>query len=54
MIWVKDGVHGAEELAKLLNSLEDDERYEDWDVLVECVRDGEIFYTVIFSSEEIP
>lgn len=54
MIWVKSGVRGEEELAKLLNNLETDEQYDsdDWDVLVEGVHQLEVYYTVIFRSEE--
>ena len=52
MIWVKS-VKGAEELAKLLNNLADDERYDsdDWEVLVEDTTNDEVFYTVLFRSE---
>lgn len=57
MIWVKSGIEGEEELAKLLNNLEKDERYDsdDWEVLVECIANvGSVFYTVIFRSAEDP
>lgn len=53
-IWVSNGIEGKEELAKLLNNLQQDSRYGNWpqyiQVLVESVNQGEVFYTVIFRS----
>lgn len=55
MIWVKSGIEGGEELAKLLNNLTDDEQYtDDWEVLVAGIIQGTVWYTVIFRSDEDP
>lgn len=55
MIWVKSGVEGEEELAQLLNNLQEDSRYGKFpdyvQVLVEYCNPqagGETFYTVIY------